>query len=162
MIQELLNAENGYFWVLLGLALMALEALGVPGFFLGTLGLAALLTSIPAFVAPIPIVWLLVCFGGAAIALFVYARPIVQRVFMQGAGARTNVEAMVGRIAVVSQPIGGRSMPGYVKLAGDEWRALPEDGRPIEGGKEVEIRRLEGATVYVVEHHDAHQLEEEA
>lgn len=161
MLQELLNAENGYFWILLGLALMSLEALGVPGFFLGTLGLAAVLTSLPAFFTPIPIIWLLVCFGVAAIVFFVYARPLVQRFFMSEVEMRTNVEGMVGKVAVVSQEIGGRSAPGYVKLAGDEWRALPADGKAIATGTEVEIRKLEGATVYVVEHTDAPQLEEE-
>ncbi len=161
MLQELLNAENGYFWILLGLALMSLEALGVPGFFLGTLGLAAILTSLPAFFTPIPIIWLLLCFGLLAILFFVYARPLVQRFFMSDVDMRTNVDGMVGRIAVVSQEIGGRSAPGYVKLAGDEWRALPVDGKPIPAGREVEIKRLEGATAHVVLHIDAAQPEKE-
>jgi membrane protein implicated in regulation of membrane protease activity len=161
MLQELLNAENGYFWILLGLALMSLEALGVPGFFLGTLGLAAVVTSLPAFFTPIPIIWLLLCFGVMAIVFFVYARPLVTRFFMSDVETLTNVDGMVGKLAVVSQEIGGRSTAGYVKLAGDEWRALPADGSSIAVGKEVEIQKLEGATVYVVEHSDALQTEEE-
>lgn len=161
MLQELLNAENGYFWILLGLILMSLEALGVPGFFLGTLGLAAILTSLPAFFTPIPIVWLLLCFGIAAILFFVYARPLIQRFFMSDVDMRTNVDGMVGKLGVVSQEIGGRSAPGYVRLAGDEWRALPADGKSIAAGREVEIKKVEGATVYVVEHNDASQPEEE-
>ena len=95
MLQELLNAENGYFWILLGLALMSLEALGVPGFFLGTLGLAAVLTSLPAFFTPIPIIWLLVCFGVAAIVFFVYARPLVQRFFMSEVEMRSRPELSI-------------------------------------------------------------------
>jgi membrane protein implicated in regulation of membrane protease activity len=120
-------------------------------------------TSLPAFFTPIPIIWLLLCFGVMSIVFFVYARPLVTRFFMSDVETLTNVDGMVGKLAVVSQEIGGRSIPGYVKLAGDEWRALPVDGSSIKVGKEVEIKKLEGATVYVVEHSEALQtVEEEA
>jgi membrane protein implicated in regulation of membrane protease activity len=149
MLQELMNVENGYFWVLLGLGLLALEALGVPGFFLGTLGVSAILTSVAAFFSPLPIVWLLVIFGVAAVGLFIFARPLVTRFLMGNLEHRSNVDGMVGRVVVVTQAIGGRNQAGYVKLAGDEWRALPTDGRPVEAGAEVTIERVEGATVFV-------------
>ena len=152
MLQELMNPENGYFWMLLGLSLLALEALGVPGFFLGTLGVAAILTGLPAFLLPIPIVWLLVSFGVLSIAAFFFARPIVVRYFMGGKEHHSNVAGMVGKVAIVTQSIGGRHQPGYIKLAGDEWRALPVDGTAYPEGTEVEIQRLEGATVYVGPH----------
>ena len=160
MLEQLLNFEYGYFWMILGVVLVILETLGAAFAFV-SLGLGAVITGIVAFMGFLSLTWLLAIFAVSSLVVFGITRPIFNRLTARGDHLKTNVDALVGRIGVVSQELTGKTGAGYVKLSGDEWRALPLDGQPIPVGAEVEIARMEGATVYVVPHvHN--DMEEEA
>jgi len=151
MLEQLLNFEYGYFWMILGVVLVILETLGAAFAFV-SLGLGAVITGIVAFMGFLSLTWLLAIFAVSSLVVFGITRPIFNRLTARGDHLKTNVDALVGRIGVVSQELTGKTGAGYVKLSGDEWRALPLDGQPIPVGAEVEIARMEGATVYVVPH----------
>jgi membrane protein implicated in regulation of membrane protease activity len=162
MIEQLLNVEYGYFWLCLGVILVILETLGA-AFALVSLGVGAILTGVVAFMGILSFTWLLALFAIVSLATFGLTRPLLNRITATGNHIKTNVEALVGRVGIVSQPIAGKTSPGYVKASGDEWRALSLSGEPIAQGTEVEIRKMEGATVFVVPHaHVANEKEEEA
>jgi len=148
MLEQLLNMEYGYFWIMAGLVLVILESLGAM-FALFSLGVGAWITAIVAFFGWLSLSWLLGLFAVASLAVFGATRPLANRLTGAGRKVKTNAEALVGSRAVVSAAIGGRTQPGYVKVAGDEWRALAEADVAIAAGSEVEIRRLEGATLFV-------------
>jgi len=147
---ELLNVENGYFWVIVGVGLIILETiLGSATFALASLGAGAIITGFLAFAGVLCFNWLLVVFAVVSVVLFVVSRPLAHRILTKTTEVKTNVDAMVGRVGVVTSAIRGTSKPGYVKLAGDEWRSFPSDGAPIPEEAEVVIERVEGATLFV-------------
>lgn len=61
---------------------------------------------------------------------------------------RTNVDAMLGREAVVTEAIGAAAR-GAVKLGGERWAALAANGAALPVGTVVVIRQVGGASVVV-------------
>jgi membrane protein implicated in regulation of membrane protease activity len=56
---------------------------------------------------------------------------------------------MVGQQAVLIEPIGGLEQPGHVKIAGELWPALTEDGTPLPATTPIIVTALR-STVLIV------------
>lgn len=61
---------------------------------------------------------------------------------------RSNADALLGREGVVIEPITAEK-PGYVKIDGDEWRAVSKDGSNIDKGTIVKVVARESIVVTV-------------
>ncbi len=94
--------------------------------------------------------WLQVLVFSAVSAVSVYAvRPLLLKYLHPVKGERlSNASALVGRQGVVIEPISA-GRPGYVKVDGDEWRAVTADGRMIERGETVRITAMNSIIVTV-------------
>jgi membrane protein implicated in regulation of membrane protease activity len=80
-------------------------------------------------------------------------RPLAIRYLHRGEDKReSNVDALIGRIGIVIDRIeeGGS---GYVKIDGDEWKAVTTDGSAIEKGAKVKVISMESIVVTVVPSH---------
>lgn len=87
----------------------------------------------------------------AAISTFsVYGiRPFLLKYLHPSKGERlSNVSALLGRQGIVIEPITA-DRPGYVKIDGDEWRAVTADGSMIERGETVRITAMNSIIVTV-------------
>lgn len=62
---------------------------------------------------------------------------------------RTNADRILGMVAVVTEDIDNIAATGAVKVAGVEWTARSEDGKPIAAGTQVTILRISGVKVFV-------------
>lgn len=60
----------------------------------------------------------------------------------------SNASALLGRQGVVIEPISAER-PGYVRVDGDEWRAVTADGTMIERGVNVRITAINSIVVTV-------------
>jgi membrane protein implicated in regulation of membrane protease activity len=116
--------------------------------------MGALLTSIAAFCGLLGLHGLIIVFVLLSIAIFAGSRPLARRL----GGRRgkkgehdTNIDGLVGRAAVVTQEIGGHHKPGYVKVGGEEWRAIPVQDSAIPAGTMVQVTKVEGATLTVMQ-----------
>ena len=135
-------------WFLLAAALLVGEIV-TPSFFLAALALAALGAAVAGVVGAG--VWLQVLtFAIAAGVSTALARPLAERFLHSGVRSLpTNVAALVGLEARVTEPIEEGRM-GRVKVRGDDWRAVSEDGLPIAAGARVIVTEVEGTTLHVV------------
>ena len=144
---EILNPTGGHFWLALGLVLIILEAVG-GAFVLLSLGVGAMITSIPAYLGLDHLGLLLGIFAVASLAAFAAARRIFHG--REGDDAvKTNMMAMVGKEGIVTQPIRGTVRPGYAKVQGEEWRAICPSGKALETDAEVLVLGHEGVTLQV-------------
>ena len=75
----------------------------------------------------------------------VFLRPIAVRHANEG-GTPSNVDALVGLSAMVTEPI-TPSSSGRVKIRGEEWRAVADS--EIQAGVSVTVARIEGNSVHV-------------
>ena len=143
---ELINPSNGHFWLALGLVLVILEAVG-SAYVLLSLGIGAMLTSIPAYLGLDHIGVLLGTFAVASLVAFLTTRRAVHG--LPNNGVETNMDALVGKEAVITQAVRGTISPGYAKVQGEEWRAICPSGGDLEAGVTVVILGHKGVTLNI-------------
>lgn len=91
--------------------------------------------------------WLqIVIFLAVSVALLAL---LWKKVRSRAAGAKTNVDAVIGAEGYVTEPIDNLSYTGRVKLGGITWAARSTSGTPIGVGTLVRIDRVEGVKVFV-------------
>lgn len=61
----------------------------------------------------------------------------------------SNMDALIGRTCTVSERIGGVENPGRVRIDGDNWQAVSNDGAPIEVGTSVRVIRYDSIILTV-------------
>ena len=89
----------------------------------------------------------LLVFGVVAVALLYLARPPIVARLHAGPTLVTGVHALVGRDAVVVEPV--TRFVGRVTLAGEVWSARTEGDTEIAPGTEVVVTRIDGATAVI-------------
>ena len=94
--------------------------------------------------------WLQVLVFSAISAVSVFCvRPLLVKCMHPVQKERlSNASALVGRHGVVIEPISAER-PGYVRIDGDEWRAVTADGTMIERGVNVRITAMNSIVVTV-------------
>ena len=94
--------------------------------------------------------WLQVLVFSAISAVSVFCvRPLLVKCLHPVQKERlSNASALVGRQGVVIEPISAER-PGYVRVDGDEWRAVTADGTMIERGETVRITAINSIIVTV-------------
>jgi membrane protein implicated in regulation of membrane protease activity len=84
-----------------------------------------------------------------SVACVFTVRPLVIRYLHPDENSRaSNADALIGRVGVVIEPIEA-SKPGYVKIDGDEWRAVAASKEPIARGMKVRVVNRESIVVTV-------------
>lgn len=84
----------------------------------------------------------------ATLILLLATRPLVRR-FLRGKETRTNADRVVGRTAVVTEPIDNVLAKGRVSVLGSDWTARSLNGGAIPAGAQVRVERIEGVKLIV-------------
>ncbi len=74
--------------------------------------------------------------------------PFTKR-FLKPGVTKTNVDAMVGTVGLVTVAIDNIGATGQAKLGAMEWTARSTDGSPIPVGTRVRVDRIEGVKAFV-------------
>ncbi|MFC9895733.1 NfeD family protein [Nocardia sp. NPDC127579] len=134
-------------WLVAGILLAAAEML-TGDLTLLMLGAAALGTAGVSAVADTSLVVDAVIFGVIAAVLILGLRPLLRRRFGTPPPIPTNVDALLGREALVLEQVGAHA--GLVKLGGERWTARPMDPAEVyEPGTTVSVWKIDGATAVV-------------
>lgn len=133
-------------WLVLAVVLGAIEVFTLT-FVLGLLAVAALVAALLGAIG-LPVAVQIIGFVAASAAGIYLVRPILRRQLSGGPVVRSGVEGLVGRSAVVLQPVDGDK--GLIKLSGEEWsaRSIDED-LVIPVGAHVDVMEIDGATAVV-------------
>ena len=149
---EIFGLEVAHLWFIAAVVFGILEVL-TTALFMISLGAGAAASGVVAYVGFGAYAQLGI-FGAVALATFLAARKLGEHAAEGRHEVETNVAALIGTSGAVTTAISSQN-PGYVKLGGEEWRALPDDGdSSFEISTEVTVARLEGNTVYVTESSD--------
>jgi membrane protein implicated in regulation of membrane protease activity len=141
-----------YIWLILGVLFIVAEIF-TTGFVLLWFGVGALVAALLAITGLVGLPFQILVFLLVSIALTVASRTIFERFLMRGSPGRelkTGIETLPGRVGVVVEPSIGALQEGAVRVFGSTWRAFPAEGEePLREGEQVQIERVEGASVYV-------------
>ncbi|MFY9557267.1 MAG: NfeD family protein [Blastocatellia bacterium] len=141
-----------YIWLILAVLFIVAEMF-TSGFVLLWFGIGALVAALLAFMGLVGLPVQIAVFLVVSIALTVASRTILERFLMRGSPGRelkTGVDTLPGRIGVVVEPSKGAMQEGAVRVFASTWRAFPSEGEePLREGEQVEVERVEGASLYV-------------
>ena len=140
--------RDWHIWLFVGIGLVIVEIF-TAGFLLLWFGVGAFLAAGLALLGAGSIYQML-SFILTSLILIVLSRTIFRQfLFRKGVGISTNVEALIGQEAPVMQIIEGKSKPGLVKIGGETWSAISEQGR-IDQDEVVRVKGVVGNKVLVV------------
>ena len=129
--------EIWHIWMIAALLLVVVEIF-TQGFAVICLAIGAVAAAVASAFSPdikVQLLW----FSVFTIISFVTVRPLMIKAFKRkGPGRESGVLALEGRTAVVSETIEEKGS-GRVKVDGDDWKAVSENGARIEKGKHVKI-----------------------
>jgi len=137
-----------WFWIIVAVALAIAEAMTVAFFavFLSLGALAAAVVSLLGFGLFVQAIVL----GVIGVVGIFAARPfLVERLGIGRRRLESGAESMVGQRAVLTDAILASGQPGHVKIAGELWPAITEDGSPLPATTPVIVTDLR-STVLVV------------
>jgi membrane protein implicated in regulation of membrane protease activity len=133
-------------WLIIGVVLVVAEVLS-GAFVLVMLGAAALVAALAAAIGAGPIISGVV-FAALAAGGITLARPALVRRMHADDHHKTNVDAMVGKKALVTSTVDAHQ--GQVKVNGEIWSARSYDETEVlEPGRTVTIMSISGATAVV-------------
>ncbi len=137
-----------WLWLLLGLALLGLEALTPGGFFVLFFGCAALVVGTVTglgFGGPVWVQWLLFS------ALSVSSLLLFRGKLLAWAEARPRggaIDRLEGEIAVLLEDLAPGAI-GKAELRGTAWNAQNSGRRPLSKGQRCRVARVEGLTLWL-------------
>ena len=137
-----------WFWVIVAIVFAVAEVMTVAFFavFLTIGALAAAVVSLLGFGLLVQAIVL----GVIGVAGIMIARPfLVERLHIGRPTLRSGADSMVGQQAILLEPILGVGQPGHVKIAGELWPALTEDGSPVPANTLVVVTALRSTTLIV-------------
>jgi len=93
--------------------------------------------------------WLqVVLFFAVSVVLLAALRPLTKKLFTPKL-VKTNVDAVIGTVGVVTTRVDNIAATGQVKLGAMEWSARSVSGQTIEKGTQVKVDRIEGVKAFV-------------
>lgn len=125
-------------WLIAAIVLVIIELL-TAGFGVICFAIGALFSALLDFLGA-SLLWQLLVFAAASLLAFFFLRPIFIRLLdRKTKDVKTNADALIGRVGVVSETIDVAQNQGRVAVDGDDWKAITADGSVIQKGQKVEI-----------------------
>lgn len=135
-------------WLVAALLLFVAEMIA-PGFWLLSVAVGALAAGLVALVLPGVLAPALTFAAGTLLSLLGIRPFLLRHLHPTGSEIKTNVDALAGKLGIVSERIDPGTGKGRVVVEGEDWRAAALMDVPLEPGTRVMVVRVEGATVYV-------------
>ncbi len=136
-------------WVIIALFFFILEIF-TTGFAVACFSVGAIAAAIAAGLG-LGLAWQLILFSLLTFLAFVTVRPLVLKHFYQSEEAqrKSNVDALIGRSARVTEEINNSERKGRVAIDGDDWRAVSACNRIISAGENVTVKKVDSIILTV-------------
>lgn len=125
-------------WLIAAIILVILE-LFTAGFGIICFAIGALFSALTDLLGA-GLIWQLLVFAVVSVLTFIFLRPVLIKLLERKTDeVKTNADALIGKVAVVSETIDAQQNTGRVAVDGDDWKAVTADGTIINKGEKVEI-----------------------
>ena len=138
-----------WFWFGLAVVLLLLEVLTVDLICIWFSAAALIAGVVTAIFPTLPAAWQFVIFVGIAVILLAATRPLVKRLLKFPKSRDTNLDRLIGSVAVVTERIDNLNATGAVRINGLTWTARSLDDAPIEVDAYVTFEKIEGNKAFV-------------
>ncbi len=140
--------EIWHIWVIFAVLLFIVEIF-TPAFLAACLAIGCLLAGIFSYF-DFSLKIQLIAFSIGTLISFFGVRPFILKYgHKKNNDLKTNVDALVGKIAKVTVTIDNFQNEGRVIVEGDDWKAESENGDIIHAGEKVEILKINSTILTV-------------
>lgn len=137
-------------WLIVGIIFSVCEVF-YSGFFLIWFAIGAFCTIIISFFTQ-NILYQSIVFLVVSITLLLTLTKYFTRKFLSKNYTATNIDSLIGKTGIVTQDIGKDNFEaGLVKLDGEIWTAVSENGAAIAKGSTVVIQQIKGVRLIVTQ-----------
>lgn len=133
-----------WFWFGLAILLLVVELLTTDLVSIWFSAASLLVGALVAIFPDLPIAWQFVIFVFSSAGLLLATRPLVNRFLNFSRAKDTNLDRLIGKVAVVTERIDNLSATGAVRIGGLVWTARSLDGDVIEIDSYVTFEKIEG------------------
>ena len=142
--------EAWHLWTLAALSLSILEVFtAVSGFLILCFALGCLLSAAAAFIG-LGLEIQVLLFSVASIGAIFGLRPLFQSRFARSQhSVKTNVDALIGKVGIVSERIEPFPSGGRALVEGEDWWAVSRNDAPVESGARVKVVQVDGSKLVV-------------
>jgi membrane protein implicated in regulation of membrane protease activity len=140
-----------YWWLIIALVLFIFEIL-TPGFVIMWFGVGALVAAACALLGVDNLTVQIVACIAVSLVLVTLSRTLFKNVFIKnspGNDIKTNAEALIGKIGVVTVPIDNNASSGRILIEAQDWSARSADNSIIEIDSKVKAIKIDGAKFIV-------------
>ena len=109
--------------------------------------LGAFVTVIPALFK-LPLAFQVITFLTVSLLALIVFKPFAKKI-LHVRKVSTNADSIIGKMGIVTQNIDSAGDSGRVHVDGLDWKAMSDDGFPIEKDSHVMIKSIKGVTVMV-------------
>lgn len=142
--------EVWHIWIIVALVFFIIEMF-TTGFAIACLSFGGVAAAIAAyFGADIKMQFL--WFAILTFIAFIAVRPVIMKLFFKKPEEelKTGVDALIGKEARVSERIDPDKGTGRAVVGGDDWKAVPEDGKSVyEKGEKLVVTKVESVIITV-------------
>ncbi|GAB4302698.1 MAG: NfeD family protein [Myxococcota bacterium] len=146
-----MEMEVYHYWLIAAMVFAVTEVF-IPGFVIIWLSVGAVAAAVVAYFNGSANLQLLI-FAVVSTILAVLSRVIFKKFLFpkQEKSLKTNVDALIGREGVVTEPLKNEHQKGFVKVGGEIWSAQAASTKdyPMESGTIVKVVRIEGVRLIV-------------
>ena len=145
---EYITSNFWLFWLIIAVVCLILE-LSSGDFFVTCFamgGLCALVASLLGTPFWVQVVVFAIC---SVLSIWFIRPKLLKSLHAGGEDRPSNADALLGREGTVVEPI-VQNGSGYVKIDGDVWKAVTQDGSPVAKGEQVRVVSMESIVVIVV------------
>lgn len=138
---------EAYCWLMLFIVLIAIEiiTMGLTTIWFAGGSLVAFFAALAGINGYVQVVLFLV----VSLILLIFTRPLAKRRLLIKK-EKTNAESLIGREAVVIEPVCNLNSTGKVRIGDIEWTARTEDNTiRIENDTVVKVLRIEGVKMII-------------
>lgn len=138
-------------WIWLGVAIVFVLAEVATVAFFALFGAAGALAAALAAAMGFGFAGQVISFAAVSLLGVLAVRPFLMRYLARRRAPEllSGASSMLGRQALVVEPIEGPHQPGHVRISGEDWPALSVDGAAVGAGAEVVVVELRQATLVV-------------
>lgn len=133
-------------WFFIAIVFAVIEILNV-SFFMIWFGVGSLFSMVISLFTTNLIIQFLTFFIVSIILLFM-TRKLTSK-FSKGEVTHTNINAVIGKIGIVTKDIIQFDKPGLVKVSGEIWSAIAVDRNPILKNETIKVIKVEGVKLIV-------------
>ena len=137
-----------WYWLVLGLVLVAAEMAAAGGFYVIFFGVGALLVAVLTFVGATASLWLqLLLFSVfSVISLLLFREPIMRRLYK--AGPQRDLDTLVGEVGAAAEDLEPGKI-GRVEVRGAMWTARNTSGNAVRRGERCVVVGRNELTLFI-------------